>query len=306
MANADCIVLMGGNMAEAHPVGFQWVSEAKARGARIIHIDPRFTRTSAVADKHVPIRAGSDVVLLGGLINHVLTHEKYFREYVVAYTNAPSLITEKFRDTEDLDGLFSGFDPETGAYDPSSWAYEETAGSRVRTTLDPDAHPEAKRDDTLEDPRTVFQILKRHFARYTPRDGPRHVRHQPGRVRLRRRRDHGELRPGAHHLFRVRHRVDAAHAGRAVHPHRRDPAVADGQHGAARRRHHGAARPRQHPGSTDIPTLFNLLPGYLPMPKAGVHDTLHDYLHKVHSKKEKGFWANADAYLVSLLKAWWG
>ena len=114
MANADCIVLMGGNMAEAHPVGFQWVSEAKAKGATIIHVDPRFTRTSAVADRHISIRAGSDVVLLGALINYAITHEKYFREYVVAYTNAATLIAADFRDTEDLDGLFSGFDPETG------------------------------------------------------------------------------------------------------------------------------------------------------------------------------------------------
>ena len=86
MANADCIVLIGGNMAEAHPVGFQWVAEAKARGARVIHVDPRFTRTSAVADKHIAIRAGSDVVLLGGLINYAITHERYFHDYVVAYT----------------------------------------------------------------------------------------------------------------------------------------------------------------------------------------------------------------------------
>ncbi len=95
MANADCIVLMGGNMAEAHPVGFQWVSEAITRGARVIHIDPRFTRTSAVANKHVPIRAGSDVVLLGALINHMISNELYFRDYVVAYTNAATLITAR-------------------------------------------------------------------------------------------------------------------------------------------------------------------------------------------------------------------
>ena len=113
-------------MAECHPVGFQWVMEAKARGATVIHIDPRFTRTSAVADLHVPLRAGSDIVLLGALINHVLTSGKYFREYVVNYTNAATIISEDFRDTEDLDGLFSGFDPESRSYDPSSWTYEGT------------------------------------------------------------------------------------------------------------------------------------------------------------------------------------
>ena len=92
MANADCIVIQGSNMAECHPVGFQWVSEAKARGAKIIHVDPRFTRTSAVADKHVPIRAGSDIALLGALINYVLTHDLWFHDYVVSYTNAATII----------------------------------------------------------------------------------------------------------------------------------------------------------------------------------------------------------------------
>ena len=126
---------MGGNMAEAHPVGFQWVTEAKARGARVIHVDPRFTRTSAVADRHIAIRVGSDVVLLGGLINYVLTHDRWFKEYVVAYTNAATLISAEFRDTEDLGGLFSGFDPRTGKYDPSTWAYDTEAPTAPRTPM---------------------------------------------------------------------------------------------------------------------------------------------------------------------------
>src|SRR3712207_1184558 len=111
-------------MAECHPVGFQWVMEAKARGAKVIHIDPRFTRTSAVADTHVPIRAGSDIVFLGAVINYILSNEKYFAEYVRAYTNAANLVSEDFVDVDDLDGVFSGYDPETGTYDTSSWAYD--------------------------------------------------------------------------------------------------------------------------------------------------------------------------------------
>ena len=102
-------------MAECHPVGFQWVMEAKARGAKVIHVDPRFTRTSALADIHVPLRAGSDIAFLGGIVNYVLREERYFREYVLAYTNAANLITEDFADTEDLDGFFSGFDAEQHA-----------------------------------------------------------------------------------------------------------------------------------------------------------------------------------------------
>ena len=97
LSNSDCIVIQGSNMAECHPVAFQWVTEAKLKGAKVIHIDPRFTRTSATADKHVPIRAGSDVVFLGALVNHILSNELYFKEYVVAYTNAATIISEDFR-----------------------------------------------------------------------------------------------------------------------------------------------------------------------------------------------------------------
>src|SRR3954471_19766157 len=124
LSNADCILIEGSNMAEAHPVGFQCVMEAKRRGATVIHVDPRFTRTSAVADLHVPIRAGSDIAFLGGLVNQVLSNDLDFREYVVAYTNAANIIEDDFRDTEDLDGLFSGYEPDSGQYDPSSWSYQ--------------------------------------------------------------------------------------------------------------------------------------------------------------------------------------
>jgi len=113
-------------MAECHPVGFQWVMEAKARGATIIHVDPRFTRTSALADIHIPLRAGTDIALLGALINFVLAEGKEFREYVVAYTNAGTILSEDFLDTEDLDGLFSGFDEGTHQYDTTTWQYEGT------------------------------------------------------------------------------------------------------------------------------------------------------------------------------------
>src|SRR5437868_539994 len=111
-------------MAECHPVGFQWIMEAKARGAKVIHVDPRFTRTSALADLHVPLRAGTDIAFLGGIINHVLQNEKYFRDYVVAYTNAPAILTQDYADTEDLDGVFSGLDREQRSYDFHTWQYE--------------------------------------------------------------------------------------------------------------------------------------------------------------------------------------
>src|SRR5437660_9634592 len=120
---------MGSSMAENHPVGFQWVMEARARGAKIIHVDPRFNRTSAMADIWVPLRAGSDIVLLGALIRYVLENEKDFREYVLNYTNAFILLRDDFRDTEDLGGVFSGWDEEKKQYKTDSWAYR---GSPLR------------------------------------------------------------------------------------------------------------------------------------------------------------------------------
>ncbi|MBO0746517.1 MAG: molybdopterin-dependent oxidoreductase, partial [Candidatus Dormibacteraeota bacterium] len=138
LQHSDCIIIEGSNFAEAHPVGFQWVMEAKARGATLIHVDPRFTRTSALADLFVPIRAGSDIAFLGGIINWVLTHDRWFKDYVLAYTNAATIVKEEFSDTEDGDGLFSGLDEESGHYDSSTWQYEgmevqSAAGEREQT-----------------------------------------------------------------------------------------------------------------------------------------------------------------------------
>src|ERR1700757_3008787 len=124
LQNADCIVIMGSNMAECHPVGFQWVMEAKRRGATIVHVDPRFARTSAMADVYVPLRAGSDIAFLGGIVRYILEHGREFREYVVKYTNAATIVSDDFVDTEDLEGLFSGFDPSARSYDISSWQYK--------------------------------------------------------------------------------------------------------------------------------------------------------------------------------------
>jgi formate dehydrogenase major subunit len=128
LANSDCILFMGSNMAEAHPVGFRWPMKAKERGATLIHVDPRFTRTSALCDDFVGIRAGSDVAFLGGLIHYVLSNDRWFKEYVLNYTNAATIIDVGFRDTEDLAGLFSGYhgDGQTGKYDAREghWGYE--------------------------------------------------------------------------------------------------------------------------------------------------------------------------------------
>src|SRR5512142_2235957 len=164
-------------MAECHPVGFQWVMEAKARGATVIHVDPRFTRTSAVADLHVPLRAGSDIAFLGGIVHYILSNERYFKDYVVNYTNAPTIIDERFQDTEELQGFFSGFDAKNNKYGWDTWSYDGVDGTvpaagHKEVYAEPGAgggnydHPRGQKiterhmDPTLQHPRCVFQILK--------------------------------------------------------------------------------------------------------------------------------------------------
>ena len=316
-------------MAEAHPVGFQWVMEAKARGATIIHVDPRFSRTSAVANLHVPIRAGADIAFVGGLINYVLQNDKYFHDYVVNYTNAPTIIDEDFRDTEDLDGLFSGFDPEHRTYDWETWRYQgdddiapasgargmqrhhkrevrEAARGEAHGSGGAAAHPEPDTDPTLQHPRCVFQILKRHFARYTPEmvaevaGVPEEQFYQVARAIT---ENSGRDRTTAfvYSLGWTQHTVGVQYI--------RTAAILQALLGNMGRPGGGILAMRGHAsiqGSTDIPTLFDLLPGYLPMPfaHAGRPDDLDAYVEA--EKTEKGFWANTRDYMVSLLKAYWG
>ncbi len=308
-------------MAEAHPVGFQWVMEAKKRGATVIHVDPRFTRTSAVADLHVPIRAGTDIAFLGGLIHHVLDTGSYFEDYVRAYTNAPMILREDFRDTEDLDGLFSGFDPETGTYDVSSWEYE---GDDVGAAVGPrDDRPvaehergeiagsggaptskEPRRDDTLQNPRCVFQVLKRHFARYTPEMVHEVCGISPEtftQVADALTRNSGRERTSAfcyavgwtHHTVGVQY-IRAASILQMLLGNIGRPGG-----GILALRGHASIQ-----GSTDIPTLFDMLPGYIPMPHAHREQDLETFI--AANTGDKGFWGNMDAYVVSLLKAWFG
>jgi len=329
LVNADCIVIQGSNMAECHPVGFQWVMEAKRRGARVIHVDPRFTRTSAVAHTHVPLRAGSDIAFLGGLINYVLDNELDFREYVVAYTNAAAILREDFADTEDLDGLFSGYDPDARHYDISSWAYEgaEEIAPPTGTGEAEQAHhggehhgrsaraesygsggaavsAKPKLDPTLRHPRCVYQVLKRHFARYTPElvadacgvtpacflEVARAITENSGRERT---------TAFVYSVGWTQHTVGVQYI--------RTASILQALLGNIGRPGGGILALRGHAsiqGSTDIPTLFNILPGYLPMPNAHEHFDLDEYVAADAGKT--GFWGNMRSYAVSLLKAYWG
>jgi len=304
------------------------VMEAKARAAKLIHVDPRFTRTSAVADLHVPIRAGADIVFLGGIINHVLANEKYFRDYVVAYTNAATLLTEDFKDTEDLDGVFSGLDREHRTYDFDAWRYASgdmsaAAGRRDRVDRGEAhrqvrqaargeahgaggaaAHSDPDRDETLTHPRCVFQVLKRHFARYTPEMVEQACGVPPdafARVCELVTENSGPDRTTAfvYSVGWTQHTVGVQYI--------RTAAILQLLLGNIGRPGGGILALRGHAsiqGSTDIPTLFDLLPGYLPMPHVHGNENLATYV--AAESMDKGFWANMGTYLVSLLKAWWG
>jgi formate dehydrogenase major subunit len=278
---------MGSNMAENHPVGFRWPMKAKERGATLIHVDPRFSRTSAVADLYVPIRSGSDIAFLGGLINYVLTHDTWFQEYVLAYTNASSIVGDDYVDAEDNGGIFSGYDAKSATYDSASWAY---AGQR---------------DETLQHPRCVFQILKRHYARYTPEmvericGTPQSQFLQVAEILT---KNSGRERTSA--ICYAVGWTQQSYGAQII----RAAGILQLLLGNIGRPGGGIMALRGHAsiqGSTDVPTLFDLLPGYLPHPAAtNGDDTLELYMRVATVRG--GYWSNLPKFTVSLLKAWYG
>ena len=311
---------MGSNMAEAHPVGFANVVKAKELGARVIHIDPHYSRTSALANLYVPIRAGSDIVFLGAIIRHLLETNSYFHDYVLHYTNAATLVREDFKDTEDLDGLFSGYDPETGTYaDQSSWEYQYDDQGRPLT------------DPTFQHPQCVLQMMRRHFARYTP-ELVEQVCGVP--------REQFELvaqtlveNSGRERTSALCYAVGWTQQSKGVQIIRAG-AIIQLLLGNIGRPGGGVMALRGHAniqGGTDVPSLYDLLAGYMPQPtalpqprpgsehvpgnttwgtKTDVHanvqsqQTLQEYIDTAGQKL--GWWSNMPAYIRSLLQAWYG
>ena len=310
---------MGSNMAEQHPVGFQWVMEARERGAEVIHVDPRFTRTSAMSSKHVGIRPGSDIAFLGGVVNYIIENEEWLDEYVRHFTNGPVILHEDYADTEDGAGLFSGWDPERGTYDVETWQYaglgvhpidqhregavgsaevHGAAGAAIESAFPPE------RDETMQHPRCVFQQLKRHYSRYTPETVARICGCSEEDFLYVARKlceNSGRERTSAfcYAVGWTQHTVGVQYI--------RCAAIVQLLLGNIGRPGGGILALRGHAsiqGSTDIPTLYNLLPGYLVMPHAGADDSLESYIEK--SMSPGGWWGHVDDYMVSLLKAWWG
>jgi formate dehydrogenase major subunit len=329
---------MGSNMAECHPVAFRWVMKAKTREqnpCKLIHADPRFTRTSAMADIYAPLRAGSDIVLLGALIGHVIgqldailakepaqrdARDRFFHDYLTRYTNAATLINEDYRDAEENDGIFSGFQAQgTPRYDARHWRYETEAPHPQQNQADPGegrghgfgaivgrlVGPPPRQDMTLQNPRCVYQILKRHFQRYTPQmvqdvcGTPTAVFDRVAHTLW---DNAGPDRSGA-----ICYAVGWTQHTTGVQIIRA-AAVLQLLLGNVGRPGGGILALRGHAtiqGSTDIATLYNIHPGYLNTPSAlRPHDNLREYIRAETSATS--YWSKFPDFIVSQLKAWYG
>jgi len=293
--NADVVLIMGGNAAEAHPCGFKWVTEAKAHNqAKLIVVDPRFTRSASVADFYAPIRTGTDIIFLGGVIRYLLEKDAIQHEYVRNYTDMSFIVREDFAFE---DGLYSGYDAEKRSYDKASWDYERGEDGYVRT------------DPTLQHPRTVYQLLKRHYSRYTdemieracgtPRDKFLKVCEMLASTA-------GTDRAATilYALGWTQHSIGSQiiRTGAMVQLLLGNIGVAGGGMNALR----GHSNIQ---GLTDLGLMSNLLPGYLTLPS----EAEQDYARYIDVRAQKplrpnqmSYWQNYGKFHVSLMKAWWG
>lgn len=291
LKNTDAALIIGSNAAENHPMSFKWLTEARdKRGAKIIHVDPRFTRTSARSDIYAPLRSGTDITFIGGLMNYAIENELYHYDYVVNYTNATFLVNPEFGFS---DGLFTGYDPKTRKYDRSSWGYQVDESGAY------------KRDMTMQDPNCVFQILKRHYSRYDV-DTVSNITGTPKDVYLK--VAEAYCATGApektgtimYAMGCTQHTVGTENV--------RSYAMLQlllgntGRPGGGVNALRGEANVQ---GSTDMGLLQHLFPGYLNCPSAtAAYATLADYL-KTETPKS-GYWVNKPKFMVSMLKAFFG
>lgn len=297
LKNADVILVMGSNPASNHPISMKWIMRAREKGAKLLCVDPRFTQTAAKADLYAPLRSGTDIAFLGGMINYILDKELYFKEYVANYTNAAFLVSPDYKGPAELDGLFSGYNLEKKNYDKSTWAFQK------------DANGIALKDPTLQDPNCVFQLLKKHYARYTvdkvvditgtPKDKLLEVYEiygstgKPDRVGTE-----------CYAMGWTQHTIGTQNirAMTIIQVLLGNMGMAGGGINALR----GEANVQ---GSTDYGLLFHILPGYNPTPNASMVD-LATYIDKntptTKEPQSVNWWANRNKYIVSYLKAVYG
>jgi len=292
--NADCVLIIGSNAAENHPISFKWVSKAMENGAKLIHVDPRFTRTSTRADIYAPLRPGTDIAFINGIINYILQNELYNKEYLLDHTNVSFLISPEFGFSE---GLFTGYVPDQRKYDKKTWVYQLDENGNV------------KKDNTLQDPNCVFQIMKKHFSRYTL-DKASSIAGTPKALLEEVAKTFGSTgakdKSGVimYAMGTTQHTVGTQNIRTysILQLLLGNIGVAGGGIAAMR----GESNVQ---GSTDYGLLFHILPGYLKTPRVE-NQTLAQYLEAVTPKwndpKSANWWQNTPKYMVSLLKAYWG
>ena len=291
--NADVILNMGGNVAENHPVSFKWIQSARNNGKTFIHVDPRFTRTSAKADIFARIRSGSDIAFIGGMIKYILDNNHYDEFYLKNYTNAPFIVNDKFGFD---DGLFSGYDPTKRAYDKSTWAFEK------------DGNGIPKKDMTLQDKRCVFQLLKKHYSRYAPEKVTEitgTAQDDLAKVYKTYASTGTPDRAGTilYAMGWTQHTVGVQNirSMSIVQMLLGNMGIAGGGVNALR----GESNVQ---GSTDHALLFHIIPAYLPAPRAK-YATLEAYnktTPATNDKRSANWWQNRPKYIVSLLKSMYG
>jgi formate dehydrogenase major subunit len=293
--NTDLVLIMGGNAAEAHPCGFKWVTEAKAhRKAKLIVVDPRFTRSAAVSDFYAPIRAGTDIAFLGGVINYLLSHDRIHHEYVKSYTDFSFLVKDEFGFE---DGIYTGYNPEKRSYDKSTWGYQIGSDGFVVT------------DPTLQNPRCVYQMMKAHYSRYTP-DMVSSICGTPrddflkicGMIAETSAPDKAMTVMYALGWTQHTQGSQMIRTAAMVQMLLGNIGVAGGGMNALR----GHSNIQ---GLTDLGLLSNLLPGYMTLPGDGEQD-YQTYIDKRAFKPlrpgQLSYWQNYGKFFVSTMKAWYG
>ncbi len=292
--NSDVILIMGSNAAENHPISFKYVLEAKDKGAKLLSVDPRFTRTSAKADTYAPLRSGTDIAFLGGMIKYIIENKLYHAEYMQLHTNAPFLVNPDFQMPGDLDGLFSGYNADKRSYDKSTWTFQR------------DANGVPKSDPSMQNPSCVLQLLGKHFSRYsldvvsditgTPQEKLTQIYEAYGSTGVA-----GKAATIMYAMGWTQHTVGTQNI--------RTMAIIQlllGNIGIAGGGVNALRGESNVQGSTDHCLLFHILPGYLPTPKASWSD-LATYIEKSTPKTNDpdsaNWWSNRSKYITSLLRA---
>ncbi len=301
IGNSDCILIIGSNAAENHPISFKWVMHAKEKnGAKLISVDPRFTRTSSLSDIYARLRSGTDIAFIGGIINYVIQNKLYNEEYVREFTNAPFLINADFKGPGELKGLFSGYNKTKRGYDKATWKYQTDDQGR------------AKLDRTLQDPQCVFQLLKKHFSRYTVEKVCAITGTDPTVYRevCEAYAATGERGKAGTIMYAM---------GTTQHTHGtqniRSYAILQlllGNMGVAGGGVNALRGESNVQGSTDHCLLFHIIPGYLKCPVAA-DQTLEQYESHWTPKpiagedfKTVNYWKFTPRFIRGLLRSWWG